>query len=64
MTGWTQSQCAFSCLLTLKMKIILNPVLHEPMEKKNPMQKHQETLRGSAAASWIIVTIGSTAMRA
>jgi hypothetical protein len=45
------------------MKSILNPVKHEPMEKKNPMQRQKETLRATAAASGIVVTIGSTSMR-
>jgi hypothetical protein len=62
--GWTHYQCTFSCLLTLKIKSILNPVLHDPMEKKNPTPSQKETLRGSATASGIVVTIGSTSMRA
>jgi hypothetical protein len=45
------------------MKSILNAVLHEEMEKKNRTPRHQETLRGSAAARGIVVTIGSNSIR-
>jgi hypothetical protein len=46
------------------MNSILNPVLHEPMQKNKSILRQKETLRGSAAARGIVVTIGSITMRA
>jgi hypothetical protein len=62
-SDWTHRQCTFSHKLTLKMKSILKAVLHEAMEKANPTPSQRETLRGSAAASGIVVTIGSNSIR-
>jgi hypothetical protein len=59
--GWTYDQCTH--WLTLKTKSILNAVLHAEMKKKNRILKPCKALRGTAATSGIVVTIGSTSMK-